>query len=88
MLIIASAVFLIRAVAGLVPLFVAVITCALELEVPRGHFISIAIALVAANPILFELASLRHAELLKPDLHCMLQLFVHAFDCFHVDVIC
>ena len=54
MLIVASVIFLVWAVACLVPLFVAMIACALELDVPRGHFISSAIALVSAYSVLLE----------------------------------
>jgi hypothetical protein len=69
LLIVASTIFLVWAVSCLVPLFVAVIACALELDVPQGHFVSIAIALVSAHTILFEFGWLRNTKLFKPDLH-------------------
>ena len=72
MLIVASAIFLVWAVTCLVSLINAMIACALELDIPQGHFVSSAIALASAHIVLFELGWLQNKKLLKLDLNCML----------------
>ena len=61
------------------------ITCALEFDIANGHFVAIAIAFVATQAALFELAWLKHTELLKTYLHGLLYLFVCAFNCLNFD---
>ena len=75
---VAITIFLSRTIACLVTFFLAVKTCSLELDITQGYFV--VVALVAAYSICFEFARLRHADLLGPHLHCMLQLIVRALN--------
>ena len=65
-----------------------VVARALEFNIPEGHFVVATICIAAAQSIFFEFCRLRHTKSLKPDLHCMLQLVITAFDRSHVNETC